>query len=337
MPLDTTKRVVAALYPRALLTSLALPMDVLQAAGQAAAVQAGRGAGSRVDFVLAATDLAPVTLAGGMTLTPQITLDEVAPCDMLLLPALWRNPQPILRRQAAWLELLAPLYDLGTVICSIGTASCFLAESGLLAGRAATTHWHYFDEFAARYPTVQLKRRHLITQSGRIFCAGSVNSGADLMIHLVEDWFGQRIARRVESQFSPEIRRPFRAHAWQSVDASAHHDELVLTAQQRLQDSLEQAQSLTALAEELECSPRTLTRRFREATGQTPSGWLREQRVLAARDLLRSTNLSVGEVSLRVGLQDVSYFTSLFQRQTGMTPGHYRRSVRGKLFTLAQG
>ena len=328
---STPRRVIAALYPRALATSLALPMDVLQAAGQA--VGASRRGQPQLEFLLAAQDDKPVQLSGGIMMTPQLSLDEVLPCDMLLLPALWRNPQPVVRQQRDWLGLLPKVYESGATICSVGTASCFLAESGLLEGKAATTHWHYFDAFAARYPAVQLKRRHLITQSERIYCAGSVNSGADLMIHLVEDWFGQRIARQIESQFSPEIRRPFRAHAWQSVDDSAHHDELVLTAQELLQDRLEQTVSMEALAEELRCSPRTLTRRFREATGQTPSAFLREQRVAAARELLRATNLSVGEVCFRVGLQDVSYFTSLFQRQTGLTPGRYRKSVRGKLFS----
>lgn len=326
-------RVVAVVYPRALATSLALPMDVLQAAGQAAG--ASRRGRRQLEFQLAAVDRAPVELSGGMPLMPGITLDEILPCDMLLLPGLWRNPQPVVRQQQHLVELLPALYASGTVICSVGTASCFLAAAGLLDGRAATTHWNYFDEFAELYPGVQLKRRHLITQSDRIYCAGSVNSGADLMIHLVEDWFGQRIARLVESQFSPEIRRPFRAHAYQSIDESAHHDELVLTAQQSLQDRLDQAVSIEQLAGELRCSPRTLTRRFKAAVGTTPSAYLRDQRLSAARELLRTTNLSVGEVAFRVGLQDVSYFTSLFQKHAGLTPGRYRKSVRGKLFTSA--
>ena len=328
-------RAVAALYPRALATSLALPMDVLQAAGSAAGAR-DRGR-SGVSFQLAAADVAPVELAGGMTLVADISLEDVAPCDLLLLPAMWRNPQPVLESASAWLDLLPALHEAGTTICSVGTGSCFLAACGLLDGRAATTHWHYFDEFASRYPAVQLKRRHLITQSGHLYCAGSVNSGADLMIHLVEEWFGQRIARQVENQFSPEIRRPFRAHAWQHVDESAHHDELVLTAQQWLQDQLHQRISIEELAERLRCSPRTLARRFQSAVGVTPSTYLRDQRLAAARELLRTTNLSVGEVAYRVGLHDVSYFTSLFRKHNGLTPGRYRKSVRGKLFTPASG
>lgn len=322
-------RVVAALYPRALATSLALPMDILLAAGNAAGVE-HRGR-SRVSFLLAGTD--PVEIAGGMQMMPDIGIDEVEPCDMLLLPAMWRNPQPVLRQHRAWLDLLPRLAEAGTTICSVGTGSCFLAAAGLLDGCAATTHWHYFDEFARHYPAVLLKRRHLITQSENIFCAGSVNSGADLMIHLVEEWFGPRIARQIESQFSPEIRQPFRAHAYQSIGDSAHHDELVLTAQQRLQDRLHEQVTMESLAAELECSSRTLARRFNSAVGQTPGQYLRSQRLAAARELLRTTNLSVGEVAWRVGLHDVSYFTALFRKHTGQTPGRYRKSVRGKLFS----
>ncbi len=331
------KRVVAALYPRTLATSLALPMDVLNAAGQAASLEQPDNERGRnqLSFHLAGITDEPVAIVGGLKIAPDIGLAEVEPCDMLLLPGLWRNPQPVVRSQQDWLDLLPRLAANGTTICSVGTASCFLAECGLLDGIAATTHWNYFSEFERRYPQVQLKKRHLITQSDNIYCAGSVNSGADLMIHLVEEWFGQRIARAVESQFSPEIRRPFRAHAYQSLDESAHHDELVLAAQQWLQDQLHQEISIGELAEHLQCSTRTLNRRFRSATGQTPSVYLRSHRLVAARELLRTTNLSVGEVAFRVGLHDVSYFTSLFQKAVGMTPAKYRRSVRGKLFSPA--
>lgn len=326
-------RVVAALYPRALATSLALPMDVLQAAGSAARAQ-DRRSGLRFEFAAATPD--PVEVAGGMTLTPALTFADIEACDLLLLPAMWRNPQPVVRREQALIAQLPALHAAGTAICAVGTGSCLLAASGLLDQRAATTHWHYFDEFERRYPLVQLKRRHLITEDGSLFCAGSVNSGADLMIHLVEGWFGQRIARQVENQFSPEIRRPFRAHAYQSVDDSAHHDELVLTAQQWLQDQLHETVSMEALAARLDCSSRTLTRRFKAAVGITPSRYLQNQRLAAARELLRTTNLSVGEVAFRVGLHDVSYFTNLFQKHNGLTPGRYRKSVRGKIFSPGQ-
>ena len=104
--------------------------------------------------------------------------------------------------------------------------------------------------------------------------AGSVNSIADLMVHIVEEWFGSRIARAVENQFSPEIRRRFNAAAYQNEADSSHHDEAVARVQQWLQSNLSAPLSIAQLAATVQMSPRTLSRRFKRATGLTPLSYL---------------------------------------------------------------
>ena len=101
------KQVVAALYPQALGTSLTLPMDLLRAASQAAT--AAQREPHAVQCRLAGLDLAPVSTVGGLTLVPELEPGALADCDMLLLPAMWRNPQPIIRTQHAWLPVLRPV------------------------------------------------------------------------------------------------------------------------------------------------------------------------------------------------------------------------------------
>ena len=181
---------------------------------------------------------------------------------------------------------------------------------------------------------MELKTRHLITQSENIYCAGSVNSIADLMLHIVEEWYGGAIARTIENQFSPEIRQPFRAAAYQNEAQASHHDEVILEAQQWLRDHLSEPESIAELATRLRLSNRTLGRRFKQATGVSPLAYLQNLRVAEARSLLRSSNLSIGEIAWQVGLQDASHFSRLFRRQVGMTPLQYRQAVRGKLFAL---
>lgn len=322
--------VAALVYPDALASSLTLPMEILTAASQTA-----YGANRNVrplSFLLASEAPGPLTLASGLTLHATVSRDALPPLDLLILPAIWRTPLPTLRACREWLPNLCSIAAAGTRICSVGTASCILAEAGLLAGRPATTHWNWFERFARRYPDVNLKTRHLITQSDNIYCVGSVNSIADLCVHIAEDWYGSRIAKAVENQFSPEIRQPFRAAAWQDPPRSSHHDETVLQAQQWLQDRLHQTVALSALAPALGVSDRTLHRRFRQATGMTPQQYLNTLRNAGARDLLRRSNLSIGEIAWQLGLQDSSHFSRLFRRQNGMTPGQYRAAVRGKLF-----
>jgi transcriptional regulator GlxA family with amidase domain len=152
------------------------------------------------------------------------------------------------------------------------------------------------------------------------------------MIHLVEEWFGSRIARAVENQFSPEIRRSFSGAAYQEEPLTSHHDETVLEAQEWLQEHLSTPITLASLAEHLGLSVRTLNRRFRQATGLSPQAYLQTLRVALAKDLLRHSNLPVNDIAWQTGLQDVSYFGQLFRRHAGMNPLAYRQAVRGKLF-----
>ncbi len=323
-------RAAAILYPDALPTSITLPMEIFHAASQMAKTR--KMSNPEVSFQLASADGQPLRLASGLRFSPELSCDQLPELDLLLLPGIWRNPRPTLTAAIPWLDRLRQLASAGTRICSVGTASCLLAKAGLLDGKPATTHWNYFDAFAKHYPDVQLKTRHLITQCDNIYCAGSVNSIADLAVHFVEQRFGIAVARAVENQFSPEIRRRFSSAAYQSDPRGTHPDEIILDAQQWLQANLDQRVSITALARRLGLSARTLNRRFRRATGMTPQAYLQTLRIAAARDLLKHSNLAVSEIAWRVGFTDTSYFSALFRRHCGVPPLRYRAAVRGKLF-----
>lgn len=324
-------QVAALLYPDALATSVTLPLEILQAAAQMARVKNRQSPG--ITSMLAGPSTNPVTVFGGISLNPDVCYQDLPPLDLLIIPAIWRNPLPTVRRAKPWLDQLCKIASADTRVCAVGTGATLLAEAGLLDGRAATTHWNYLETFRRHYPAVKVKSRHLITQSDNIYCVGSVNSIADLVVHVVEEWYGKAIARMVENQFSPEIRRPFRAAAYQTEPHGTHHDELVLDAQQWLHERLSRKLSIGALATELGVSPRSLNRRFHQATGISPQAWLQQLRVSQAKDLLRHSNLAVSEVAWQVGISDASHFGRLFRTQVGITPARYREAVRGKLFT----
>ena len=97
----------AVLYPNALATSITLPMEILQAASQMASTGA-RGT-PQVRFLLAGPNRKMVKLGSGISLKPDITLDKLPPLDLLLLPAIWRNPVPTINGARPWLDLLPEL------------------------------------------------------------------------------------------------------------------------------------------------------------------------------------------------------------------------------------
>ena len=214
---------------------------------------------------------------------------------------------------------------------SIGSGSFLLAATGLMNGRSATTHWHWFDHFRKRYPLVQLEREQLITQSDQVFCVSSVNSVADLMVYLCGQIFSPRVARHIENQFSPEIRQRF-SPSPVGAPRDLHGDELIVDAQIDIGRDLRSVTPLPAMAQKLGVSARTLARRFSAATGVSITEYRQQRRLDEAQALLRRTNLSIMEIGHAVGLADASHFTRMIREQTGLTPSGYRIAVREKAF-----
>ncbi len=313
-------------------TSISLPAEMLSAAKTIG--DSLNASYPNLTLVTASHDSAPLTLSGGLRLLPDCSYLDIEHCNLIILPALWRNPRPLLQRYPDLIAWLRQRYQDGALICAAGTGVYLMAGAGLLDGKPATTHWHYLDQFEHLFPRVILKRHHLITQSGQLYCAGSVNSVADLMVHLISHFFDDTVAARVERQFSPEIRRPLNDVFYSFEQDSAHEDETIITIQQWLHEHLGEVVNMRELAAYFSLSQRSLNRRFKEATGVTPLEYLNNLRLAAARDLLKTTNLSITEVALHTGFQDTGYFCRLFKQKIQVTPSDYRLSVRGKLFKL---
>ena len=323
-------RVAALLHSDILASSVTLPLEILTGASQAI----GRIGTRSLDIACFSEDGGALPIQSGITLDT-LPLSDLVDTDLLIVPAIWRQPQRVLRRESRQVALIAQHIAAGGLTVSVGSGSFLLAETGLMTDRSMTTHWQWFDAFAQRYPSVALERRQLITQSDSVFCVSSVNSVADLMVYLCGDIFSPRVARHIESQFSPEIRQRFSPSPL-GAPRDLHHDELVADIQIELLRDLREPIRIAELAASSGVSERTLARRFRSATGVSISGYLQQRRLDEAQALLRRTNLSVTEVGSAVGLHDPSHFTRTFRQLTGLTPTAFRTAVRQKGFGVAQ-
>lgn len=328
-------RATILLYPQAMASSIGLAMEMLSAADDFQS--RGKPAKSTLSLQVAAIEKRSIQTTGGLSIRPDCHIQDISESDLVVLPALWRNPQRVIQSQREILDWLHRIKRQDNMICAVGTASCFLAEAGLLDNKPATTHWYYFDEFERRYPKVQLQRRHLITQAGLMFCAGSVNSVADLMVHFITRFYGQGIARKVEAQFSPEIRQSYDSHFYSDSRPASHHDEDIIAAQHWLSANFDKEISIQALAGRVGLSTRSFNRRFKIATGETPLAYLQKIRIKTAKELLQDSNLTIAEIADKIGYSDCSYFSALFKKQMSQSPNTYRQRVRGKLFNAEQG
>lgn len=315
-----------------LASSASLPLEMLNAADAQARRQ--RGDVPRLHSQTAALRRRTVATNAGLTIQADTLYSHIEQTDYLILPALWRNPLRAVLQQQKLLQWIRQLHERGAIICAVSTGSFLLAEAGLLNHKPGTTHWFYLDLFERRYPHVQTQRHHLITQAGSIYCAGSVNALADLMVYFAREIYGDAVSRHMESQFSPEIRRAYSATMYTEEGQHPHHDEDIARVQDHLTTHCNETLSVADVATKFGLSSRTLNRRFKQITGSTPLQYLQRSRLENAQELLRNSNLSVAEIAEHVGYQDVSYFAGLFKRHFAMPPMRYRRSVRGKLFAV---
>ncbi len=74
---------------------------------------------------------------------------------------------------------------------------------------------------------------------------------------------------------------------------------------------------------------RTLNRRFRTETDQTPMQWLAGARIRRAQELLESTDHGVDRIAHLAGFASPTNFRAQFKRVCGVTPRVYRTTFRG--------
>ena len=103
-------------------------------------------------------------------------------------------------------------------------------------------------------------------------------------------------------------------------------DTRALAARAYLDNAISRPVSIGDLSTAIGISPATVNRIFLRAYGMTPYAYLTERRVEAAKQLLRSTSLSVRSIAAHLAFADEFYFSYVFKKHVGLSPGRYRRS-----------
>lgn len=215
----------------------------------------------------------------------------------------------------------------GRRLVSVCTGAFVLGLAGILDGRRATTYWRRAEEFAARFPAVDLDPRVLYVDSdepgGRILTSAGLAAGIDLCLHIVRADYGSAVANAVARNIVVAPVRPGGQAQFIASPVPSGDGSLAATRGWAL-ERLDQRLTLDDLARHARVSVRTLSRRFRDETGLSPLQWLSQQRIGRARELLESTSLSIDEVARFSGLGTADSLRAHLLRHVGLTPTAYR-------------
>ena len=256
--------------------------------------------------------------------------------DLLIVPGLEVSQ----RRQ--WAARLAPLqpelvfiqktFARGTPIASICVGSFLLAEAGLLNGRKATTAWLFAKELASGYPAVKISQDAVLIEDGAVTTTGAVSSAFDLALHIVKRQLGAQVAtataRVALLQNSRSSQLPYVDEALVARGEASLGISFSQSVKQWLKQRLTTPYDLEALAQVFHVSSRTMLRRVKAETGESPLALLQHTRIDTAKKFLTTTTHSVARITEDVGYSDVATFSRLFAKHAGETPAKYRRRYK---------
>lgn len=296
-------------------TGLTVVLDTLATANELSGLLQARSAPFEISIVGLGRQ---VQSALGFAV-PVETASEISRPDWVIVPALnAKTPDlliPALERAdvgEAAAQMRAWHGD-GTGIAAACIGSFLLAETGLLAGREATTTWWLAPLFRQRYPTVRLDETRMLVPSGNIVTAGAAMGHLDLALWLIRQTSPELAA--LVARYLLVDKRSSQAQ-YIIPDHMAHADPLIERFERWARGRLSLGFSLRDAAEALAVGARTLQRRTEAVLGKSPLAYFQDLRIERARHLIQ-TGLDLEAIAAEVGYADGATLRTLLRRRLG--------------------
>jgi len=200
-------RVGFVLYHRALITGISLAAEMLSSASTLRERRLQKE--SPFSLKIVAPTLTSPKLTAGIRIEPDVTFNDEEQFDLVIF---------------VW-----------------------LAETGLLNDQVATTHWYFYDKFSQRYPKIKLNRQASITAANGLYCTGSINSQTEMILYIIEKYYGQKIATTIETHYGHEISKSGQQPFYQ-IGGQAQFDESIALAQEWMKRHLSESITATDIA-----------------------------------------------------------------------------------------
>ncbi|MDT5121422.1 MAG: AraC family transcriptional regulator [Acidobacteriota bacterium] len=234
----------------------------------------------------------------------------------------------------------------GRLACNVGEVSIEIDEHGALLldpGMAASARTR-----DAEYLTLSLSPAFMLDCAARTKLIGAGASVSfrtrvvehderlarlahDLATELTQEEAGQEmvIAALIEQLIVHLLRHHSNVRRSEELELSRVGlvDRRIRRAIELMHAHLSRELPLEEIAAAAYLSPFHFARLFKKLTGASPHAYLATLRTAHAQTLLADTDLSISEVSARVGYSSPSHFTKAFRQATGLTPRAFRKAV----------
>lgn len=212
-------------------------------------------------------------------------------------------------------------------IAGVCTGAFALAEAGLLNGRRATTHWAHAARLQAEFPAIKVDADRIFINDGGFWTSAGMSSAMDMALALVEEDFGQEIARTTARRMVLYLRRPGGQSQFSTLVEVEPKTDRIRRVLAYAKENLAKDLSIEELAQFANLSVRQFSRLFRNETGQTPAKVIETLRLEAARLLMEEGRFPLDEIAQLTGFADRERMRRAFVRSFGQSPQVVRRRI----------
>lgn len=261
---------------------------------------------------------------GLLTVMTQKDITTIQKTDLIIVPAVISNFSAIEAGNSMLSAWILDHYTKGANVASMCTGAYLLASTGLLDNKNCSIHWKSAANFHKLFPKVNLKTEQIITDEQGIYTNGGGYSFLNLLLYLVEKFYDRQTAIYCSKIFQIDIARQTQSDFMIFNGQKSHGDEMVMRAQDYLENNFSEKISMEKLSEKFTVGRRNFDRRFIKATGNTPVEYLQRIKVESAKKELESSRKTVNEVMYAIGYTDIKAFREIFRRFTGLSPLEYK-------------
>jgi len=271
----------------------------------------------------------------GFMISQVVPYQQVERPDILIVPGMFEATVQEKRLAEAlvaledYLKLIQDWHKQGTIIVGACSGNFCLAASGIALNRPLTAHWIMEHLAIKLFPEQSFDVNQLMLDHGDVISVGGASAVAQMVLYLVERFFGRELAlltgRLMLIEPAQDLQTPFSMF----LPNRQHDDPYVNQLQDLLEQNFQTLESLPDIMAEVSLSERQLTRRFKQATGETPIAYLQRLRIEFVRRGLENSNKQVNSLIWESGYEDVSSFRRLFKKTLGITMTEYRQRYGG--------
>jgi transcriptional regulator GlxA family with amidase domain len=325
------KHISILVYEEVLITALSSVISLLQSANEAAKK---RRKAVPFEVELVGVHRKTVQLTAAVQFQCSKTIRDDIDTDIVVIPPAnieQADVEGFLSKYGVLKTWLQQRYSEKVQLVCLCTAAYLLADTGLLNGIPATSHWGAMEDLQRRYPEINLKPDHVVTSSKSIITGGGGFSALNAVLYLIEKHCGKEIAVELSKFYALDYGRDSQLLFAVFSGQRQHDDDQIHRAQTYIEDKFKTDLSVEEIARQVNMSKRNFIRRFKSATSLNPIEFIQHMKVEAAKKALEGGENNIAAVTYSVGYSDLKTFRMVFKKVTGLTPLEYRRKYNREI------